>query len=153
MGFNREALPDPLGYYEAQGLTFRERRGRWRTTRCDFHGGSDSLRVNTSTGAFVCMSCNARGGDVLSFHMAHEGLTFIEAAKALGAWVEDGKPHHHRRPKALPAHEALELIEREASLVALEAARLANGHPITDEIKNRLLKAAAAIHHAHQASR
>ena len=61
-------------------------------------------------------------------------------------------PHPHRRPKALPAHEALELIERESNLVAIEAARLANGHPITDEIKSRLLRAAAAIHHARQAS-
>ena len=153
MGFNREALPEPLGYYESQGLTFRERRGRWRTTRCDFHGGSDSLRVNTSTGAFVCMSCNARGGDVLSFHMAHEGLTFIEAAKALGCWIEDGKPQQHRRPKALPAHEALELIEREARLTAIEAARLANGHAITNEIKTRLLQAAGTINHVLELAR
>ena len=152
MPFDRDALPEPLAYYESQGLQFRERKGKWRTTRCNFHGGSDSLRVNVQTGAWCCMACNAHGGDVLAFHMAHEGLTFIEAAKALGAWVEDGKPHHHRRPKALPAHEALELIEREASLVALEAARLANGHPLTDEIKTRLLQAAAAIHHARQAS-
>ena len=125
MGFNRDALPEPLGYFEAQGLQFRERRGRWRTTRCDFHGGSDSLRVNVQTGAWCCMSCNAHGGDVLAYEMAFSGLTFIEAAKALGAWIEDGKPQQHRRPKALPAHEALELIKRETNLVALEAARLA----------------------------
>ena len=153
MTFDRRNLPEPVGYYEAAGLVFRERKGKWRTTRCDFHGGSDSMRVNVQTGAWCCMACNAHGGDVLAYHMAHEGLTFIEAAKALGAWVEDGKPHHHRRPKALPAHEALELIEREANLVALEAARLANGHPITDDTKKRLLYAAAAIHHALQASR
>ena len=153
MAFDRERLPEPLGYYESQGLTFRERKGRWRTTRCDFHQGSDSLRVNTSTGAWECMACNAHGGDVVAYEMAAHGLTFIEAAKQLGAWTDDGKPHQHRRPKALPAHEALELIERESNLVALEAARLANGHPITDEIKTRLLRAAAAIHHAREATR
>ena len=153
MAFDRERLPDALSYYESVGLTFRERKGKWRTTRCDFHGGSDSLRVNTATGAWVCMSCNARGGDVLAYEMAFSGLTFIEAAKALGCWIEDGKPHHQRRPKALPAHEALELIKRETNLVALEAARLANGHAITSDIKTRLLRAAAAIHHALQASR
>ena len=147
MGFNREALPEPLAYFEAQGLTFRERKGRWRTTRCDFHQGSDSMRVNTVTGAWCCMSCNAHGGDVLAYEMAFSGLTFIEAAKALGAWIEDGKPHHQRRPKALPAHEALELIKRETNLVALEAARLANGHAITNDIKTRLLQAAGTIHH------
>ena len=152
MAFDRNALPEPLAYFEAQGLQFRERKGRWRTTRCDFHGGSDSMRVNVQTGAWCCMSCNAHGGDVLAFQMAAHGQTFVEAAKALGCWIDDGKPQHHRRPKALPAHEALELIEHEAGLVALEAARLANGHPITDEIKARLLQAAAAIHHARQAS-
>lgn len=111
------------------------------------------MRVNVSTGAWCCMNCGARGGDVLSFQMAAYGQTFIEAAKQLGAWIDDGKPQHHRRPKALPAHEALELIEREARLVAIEAARLANGHPITEEIKTRLLRAAAVIHHAREATR
>ena len=152
MALDRDALPEPLSYFEAQGLQFRERRGKWRTTRCDFHGGSDSMRVNTVTGAWCCMSCNAHGGDVLAYEMAAHGLTFIEAAKALGCWIEDGKPQRQHRPKALPAHEALELIARESNLVALEAARLANGHPMTDAIKTRLLHAAAAIHHARQAS-
>ena len=57
MSFVRDNLLDALTYYESRGLTFRERKGRWHTARCDFHGGSDSLRVNTETGAFVCMSC------------------------------------------------------------------------------------------------
>ncbi len=154
MAFDRDRLPDPLGYFESQGLQLRERKGRWRTTRCDFHGGSDSLRVNTQTGAFVCMNCGAKGGDLVAFQMAAYGQTFIEAAKQLGAWVDDGnRPQHHRRPKALPAHEALELIESEARLVAIEAARMANGHHPTKEIKARLLQAAAAIHHVRQASR
>ena len=55
MGFNREALPEPLEYYGGRGLQFRERKGKWRTTRCDFHQGSDSMRVNVSTGAWCCM--------------------------------------------------------------------------------------------------
>ena len=147
MGFDRDRLPEPLGYFEAQGLTFRERKGKWRTTRCDFHGGSDSLRVNVSTGAWCCMACNAHGGDVLAYEMAAHGLTFVEAAKALGCWVDGGESKQHRRPKALPAHEALELIEREANLVAIEAARLANGHAITNDIKTRLLQAAGTINH------
>ena len=50
MPFDRNALPEPLGYYESQGLTFRERKGRWRTTRCDFHQGSDSMRVANRAG-------------------------------------------------------------------------------------------------------
>ena len=153
MGFNREALPEPLAYFEAQGLQFRERKGKWRTTRCDFHGGSDSMRVNTVTGAWCCMSCNAHGGDVLAYEMAAHGLTFIEAAKALGCWIEDGKPQQHRRPKALPAHEALELIARESNLIALEACRMAQGRTPNNETKTRLLQAAGTINHVLELAR
>ena len=153
MPFDRNALPEPLAYYEAQGLQFRERRGRWRTTRCDFHGGSDSMRVNVQTGAWCCMSCNAHGGDVLAYEMAAHGLTFIEAAKALGAWIEDGQPQRQHRPKALPAHEALQLIDREANFIAITTANLARDLPIPEAVKKKLLQAAAAIHHAREATR
>ena len=39
-------------------------------------------------GAFKCMTCGAKGGDLLAFHMRRHGLSFIDAAKALGAWGE-----------------------------------------------------------------
>ena len=66
MSFDRTRLPEPVGYYESTGLAFKERKGKWRTTACNFHGGTDSLRINTDSGAFVCMAgCGARGGDVL----------------------------------------------------------------------------------------
>ena len=39
-----------------------------------------------NTGAFRCMVCGAKGGDVLAFYMLRHGLRFIDAAKALGAW-------------------------------------------------------------------
>jgi hypothetical protein len=32
------------------------------------------------------MACGAAGGDVLAFHRRRHGMTFIEAARALGAW-------------------------------------------------------------------
>ena len=44
-GFNRDALPNAQGYFEQRGWVL-EGRGTWRTTRCDFHGGSDSMRIN-----------------------------------------------------------------------------------------------------------
>jgi hypothetical protein len=34
------------------------------------------------------MACCAKGGDVLAFHMQRYGLSFIDAAKALGAWED-----------------------------------------------------------------
>ena len=62
MTFDRRNLPDPVAFYESHGLKLTG-RGKWRTTSCTFHGGSDSMRVNTETGAFACMAgCGARGG-------------------------------------------------------------------------------------------
>ncbi len=144
-GFDRTRLPDPLTYYEGQGLTFKERRGKWRTSRCDFHGGSDSLRINTASGSFVCMAgCGARGGDVLAFHMAQHGLDFIEAAKALGAWTDDGRAAP-TRPTPLPARDALAVLAAEANLVAVAAANVAHGVLLTKLDLERLLTAAARI--------
>lgn len=129
--FDRERLPEPLAYYtETAGLTFRERRGRWRTTRCDFHGGSDSMRINTETGAFCCMACGASGGDVLSHYMRLHGLSFVEAARALGAWIDDPRAPLvpiNRRPAGLSASDALSLLRADFELVAIAALRIARG--------------------------
>lgn len=46
-GFDRDRLPSWESYADAEGLPLAG-RGRWRTTRCDLHGGSDSLRINVS---------------------------------------------------------------------------------------------------------
>ena len=145
MPFDRNALPEPPAYFEAQGLTFRERKGRWRTTRCDFHQGSDSLRVNTSTGAWVCMSCGVHGGDVLSFEMQLTGADFVTAAKALGCWSDDGKPVQQQKPTPISARAALQALSFEALLVALEAARIAKGAQPTEADKARVLAASNRI--------
>ena len=145
MGFNREALPDPLGYYEAQGLTFRERKGKWRTTRCDFHQGSDSLRVNTATGAWVCMSCGIHGGDVLAYEMQLTGADFVSAAKALGCWTDDGRPTVQSKPTPISARAALQALSFEALLVAVEAARISKGGKPTEADKARVLAASNRI--------
>lgn len=84
--FERDRLPDPLGYFSASGLRLYG-RGRWRSTLCPFHRDTrPSLRINTETGAYRCMSCGAKGCDVLDFHRARHGLSFPQAARDLGAW-------------------------------------------------------------------
>ncbi|MGH8586514.1 MAG: CHC2 zinc finger domain-containing protein, partial [Gammaproteobacteria bacterium] len=61
--------------------------GQWKSAVCPFHNDTrPSLRVRLDTGAFRCMTCGAKGGDVLAFHMRRHSLRFIESAKALGAW-------------------------------------------------------------------
>ena len=147
--FKKDLLPDALGYFESQGLKLSA-RGKWRTTECRFHDGSDSMRINTTSGAWRCMSCNAKGGDVLAYHMAANCLDFVSAAKDLGAWQDDGKPSRDYRPKPIPAGQAISLLAFESHLTAIAAANLAHGVVLSDKDRSRLLVAAGRIQHIAQ---
>lgn len=145
--FIRDRLPDPVAYFQSEGLKL-DGKGKWRTTECRFHGGSDSMRVNTQTGAWVCMAgCGARGGDVLAHHMAEHGLEFIAAAKALGAWQEGSKPDKPHRPKPLGAVAAIQVLTFESTLTAIAAGNIANSILLTDQDRARLKVAAQRIQH------
>lgn len=143
MSFDRTRLPEPIGFYEAEGLKLVG-KGKWRTTSCTFHGGSDSMRVNTTSGAFVCMSCAAKGGDVLAYRMAAHCEDFIAAAKALGAWIDDGKPSP-TRPTPISPRDAIALMAVECNLVAVAAANVAHGVALTQLDLDRLLTAASRV--------
>lgn len=103
------------------------------------------MRVNAATGGFCCMNCGARGGDVLAYHMATHGLEFVAAAKALGTWVDDGKPNKPQRPTALPPRAALEVLSFESTLVAVAAGNLARGVTLSNDDRKRLLLCAGRI--------
>lgn len=146
MPFVRENLPEPLGYYEGAGLLMTgPRSSKWKTTRCEFHGGSDSMRIHVDRGAYICMACGSKGGDIVAYHQAAHGLEFVEAAKALGAWVDDGKPHAPRRPTPLSPALAINVLQFESNLAAIAACNVANGVPLTDQDKARLLTACGRI--------
>ena len=84
--FRRDWLPIPAEYYRHQGLKLIG-SGEWKSALCPFHDDTKpSLRIRLESGAYRCMVCGARGGDVLAFHRQRHQLSFIEAAKALGAW-------------------------------------------------------------------
>jgi hypothetical protein len=147
-GFNRELLPEPVAYYEAQGLTLQgPRSAKWRTAECRFHSGSDSMRIKVTTGAFVCMACGARGGDVLAYHMAAHGIGFIEAAKRLGAWIGNAAPQRHIRPTTLSARDAISALADEATLIGIEGSRMAKGIKPSPEDWTRLLLAVGRFNH------
>jgi hypothetical protein len=86
--FSRDRLPVPADYFSQQLPSLKKHNAQgWAFALCPFHADSTpSLRVNVLTGAYKCMACGAHGGDVLAFHMAANGLDFVSAAKALGAW-------------------------------------------------------------------
>jgi len=87
--FSKDLLPSPEYYYSDQGLVLLG-SGVWRSAVCPFHDDNKpSLRISTETGGFCCMACGEKGGDVLDFHRRKYQLSFIQAAKALGAWGVD----------------------------------------------------------------
>jgi hypothetical protein len=146
MAFDRNLLPDPVTYFENQGLTLKgPRSAKWKTTTCNFHGGSDSMRVNIATGAWVCMSCGEKGGDVLAYEIKAGGREFVDAAKALGCWVDDGRPHLQTKPTPLSPRLALSVLTFESSLAAIAAANVAHGYALTQIDLDRLLLAANRI--------
>lgn len=126
MGFDRNWLPEPRTYFENAGLTLQG-VGKWRSTACQLHGGQKSMRVNLESGAWVCMSCGQKGGDVLAFEMATTGAEFVVAARSLGAWIDDGRKPVSINPSALSPRAALEVLSFEAELVAVAAGNIANG--------------------------
>ena len=88
-GLNRSLLPPAIEYYRDSNSMKLIGTGEWRSSLCPFHDDSQpSLRINIKGGGYKCMVCEAKGGDVIAFHMARHGLPFIEACKALGAWSE-----------------------------------------------------------------
>ena len=146
MTFNRDLLPDAASYFEAQGLKLAgPRNAKWKTTACQFHGGSDSMRINTQSGGWCCMSCGESGGDVLAYSMKLNGLEFVEAAKQLGAWVDDGKPQRPQKPTALPPRAALEVMALECFRVAVIAGNLAKGVILSEADRARLMVAVGRI--------
>ena len=144
--FIKDRLPDPETYFESEGLKL-DGRGKWRTTSCTFHDGSDSMRINLASGGWCCMACNAKGGDVLAYHQAAHGLDFIDAAKALGAWQEDDKPTKPRKPTPLSPRDALAVLAFEATLIAVAAGNMRHGVLLTDADFKRVLEATGRINH------
>ena len=146
MPFDRTLLPDPVTYFENLGLILKgPRSAKWKTTTCNFHGGSDSMRVNVASGAWVCMSCGEKGGDVLAYEIKDGGREFVDAAKALGCWVDDGRPPVFTKPTPLSPRQALSVMAFESTLTAVVASRVANGVTLTDADRARLMVAANRI--------
>ncbi len=144
MTCNQNAKPDMTSYLESQGLRLTG-PGKWKTTACQFHGGSDSMRINVASGGWCCMSCLTKGGDSISYHMQLFGMEFVEACKALSCWVDDGKPTQHYKPTPLSPRAALQVMAFESLLVAIAAGNIAHGVKLTDTDRARVLSAAGRI--------
>lgn len=146
MTFIRENLPDALDYFQGRGQKIFGKRGKQFRTTCTLHGGTgDTLSVRRDTGVWYCFSCQASGSDVLAYAMQADGLDFISAAKALGAWREDGKPAPDYKPTPITAREAINLLSNECQLILATGATIRGGHPVTTQDIERCAKAMGRI--------
>jgi DNA primase len=146
MSFQKHLLPTPISYFEEQGLKITgSRKSQWFTTECRFHGGSDSMRVNQASGRWVCMACDAKGGDLIAYEMQRTGDEFLDVVKRLGAWADDGQPSDYRKPAGLSPRLALQVLGIESNLVFIAASNIAKGKTLTQVDLERLLAAAKRI--------
>lgn len=152
--FIREHLPDPLDYYTHSAGLVLTGKGKQRQTRCEFHGGSDSMGINIETGAFLCRAgCGAHGGDVLAYHRAAHGLGFVEAAKALGAYREDGREYRgSTTPAPIPARDLLRTVGHELMVCAMLLSDFLNGAVSEEDAKRFRLAVARVLYVAEVAN-
>jgi len=105
----------------------------------------DALKARVAGQGAPAMACGAKGGDVLAYEMHLTGAEFVEAAKALGAWINDGREPVNTKPTSLPPRAALGALAFEATLIAVAAGNVAQGLALDAADLNRVMVAAGRI--------
>lgn len=112
--FDRTRLPAARDYFRQHGPMPKRVNGEgWGLVRCVFHDDHmPSLSLNIETGGYRCLACNASGGGVLDFHMARHGMTFEQAARDLGAWIDGNETPEQRQAREQAARAAQDARQR-----------------------------------------
>ena len=78
---------NPIDFYSHEGQEVATQgKDSWKLAGlCPFHAdrNAGSFYIHSGNGAFRCFSCDAKGGDVITFTMAKYDLSFYEALKQL----------------------------------------------------------------------
>jgi DNA primase len=102
--FDKSLLPSPRTFYEAAiGKLTRPNSKGWSLGNCPFHKSKSrkAFGANLNTGSFCCHGCG-RKGDLISFVMQLEGVTFKQACERLGTRQEKGNPRRKGRAARAP---------------------------------------------------
>jgi len=95
--FQKENLQSPREFYEGEGAKLgRPNSKGWATCYgdiCPSHRSKSrrSFSVNIIHGGWKCFGCDQHG-DMVTFVMLRDGLTFKEACQQVGAWADGGQP-------------------------------------------------------------
>lgn len=142
-GFDRTRLPTWPDYAASEGLALVG-RGKWRNVLCDFHDDTKpSMRVNVESGGWICMSCRTKGADVLDHYMQKHGISFVAAARVLGAIDDKGQPLRPQR--RFSASDALGSISMELNVCTVVISDIKAGVIPNDVDWQRFLAAAGLV--------
>jgi hypothetical protein len=86
--FRRDRLPPVGDVLRLLNLeSSKPNRSGYVQVRCPIHGENNpSMSVHLERGNWKCFACGEAGGDALELYRRARGLTFIQAARELGAW-------------------------------------------------------------------
>lgn len=86
--FNRDALPPPADVLALLHLHPTKPNGSgYAQVRCPIHGENHpSLSIHLERGNWRCFACGEAGSDALELYRRARDLSFMEAARQLGAW-------------------------------------------------------------------
>lgn len=78
----------PYDFYlrEQELHRFGNRSRQWVLAGlCPFHEdhSAGSFKVNLDSGAFICFSCGAKGGDIIAYMIRKYDLSFLDVLKTL----------------------------------------------------------------------
>jgi hypothetical protein len=142
--FDRSALPPAETFYRQEFDRLPRPSRGWVQVRCVFHDDRrPSLSLNLHDGHFFCHGCGVKGGDVVSFVMQREGISFRCACERLRAWT-DGSAESQRelersRRERKRLQSAAETIETEAKRLRMESRDYLHAlDRIEHDISNRL---------------
>ena len=80
---------EPVAFYAAElpHIPAPKRSGWTDGGLCPFHddGHAGSFRIHSTSGAFKCFACGAKGSDIISFLMLRDGLGFRETLDYIAA--------------------------------------------------------------------
>jgi hypothetical protein len=96
-----EEAPPLSAALDHYGVQYRQIPG-WQTVVCVFHSETrPSLRVNITSGGFMCQACGVTGGNIYAYVAVKEDVAYKDAISIVGGWPDVEAPKSasgRRRP-------------------------------------------------------